>query len=103
MWTPVKLILSNFISHEFTEFNYEKGFNLIQGINLDVDDSEESNGSGKSTLLQAEYFAIVGDPVRDVRQGDLISEGKKEGYVEIELFNTKLNLKLKIKKGLTFN
>lgn len=105
MWIPKRIILQNFLSHRETDYLYkESQLELIQGVNLDSDDSvEESNGSGKSTLLQAEYFALTGNPVRDVKQSDLITDGEKTSSVEFTLFNTKTNVELKILRKLYSN
>jgi chromosome segregation ATPase len=101
MYIPKNIILTNFLSHKFTSYDYKDGFRVIQGVNLDVDDNnEESNGSGKSSLLEAELFCLTSLSARDIVSADLIKDGEDFASVEFLLYETKLKHYLKIKRNI---
>lgn len=79
MWTPVRLYLKNFVSHEQTIYEFAAGKStLIQGLNLD--DDNRSNGSGKSGLIEGFYTCITGLQFRDsdLRLADVIANDADE-------------------------
>lgn len=101
MWIPQYLNIKNLASHEDTVFNYTNSLQIIQGINLDVVDSDEdkseSNGSGKSTLLEGELIILTALFARDAGSiSELIREGEPEAEIEMYLKNEFLKSTLKI-------
>lgn len=78
------LKIQNFLSVGNTpvgiEFN--KGINLITGINKDKPDRR--NAIGKSTIADSLYFAIFGEPLRDIKK-DLIVNNITGGTAVVEL------------------
>jgi exonuclease SbcC len=104
MWEIKKLELTNFLSHKKTFFEFEKGLNMIFGTI--ANNTDKSNGSGKSTILEGIIFAIFGTPFRDVKNEELVMDGRAEGAViTLYLLNSTLKTELKIvrtiKKGAT--
>jgi len=78
------LKLQNFLSVGNTpvaiEFN--KGINLITGINKDKPDRR--NAIGKSTIADSLYFVIFGEPLREIKK-DLIVNNITGGTAVVEL------------------
>jgi len=78
------LKIQNFLSVGNTpvgiEFN--KGINLITGINKDKPDRR--NAIGKSTIADSLYFAIFGEPLREIKK-DLIVNNITGGTAVVEL------------------
>lgn len=61
-----QISIKNFLSIGNTPvvLPFSPGINIITGENLDKDDSK--NGVGKTTISDAIFFAIFGDPLRDI-------------------------------------
>lgn len=88
MYRPEQLILTDFITHADTTFNFaEQQVTLICGKN-NTDEGQESNGSGKSALVEGLYFAVQGRPLRDVRTEELIRDGCDKSCVSLQLKHT---------------
>lgn len=62
--------------------NFNKGINLITGINKDKPDRR--NAIGKSTVADALYFGIFGDPLREIKK-DLVVNNITGGTTTIEI------------------
>ncbi len=80
------LTIKNFLSVGETPvtINFQKGVNVITGVNYDKEDSK--NGVGKSTIADALYFALFGTTIRELSK-DLIvnSFTKKRCEVVLEI------------------
>lgn len=63
-----KINISNFLSigNEPVTIEFEKGTNIITGINKDMMDRR--NGVGKTTIADALYFAIFGSTIRELKK-----------------------------------
>lgn len=77
-----KLILENFLTYEFLEYEFERRPLQIQGLNL-TDEDQKSNGSGKSGIQSGIEFCIAASNSRDVRDSELITYGFKESRVQL--------------------
>jgi hypothetical protein len=62
------LKLKNFFSvgNELVVINFQKGLNIITGINKDLMDRQ--NGTGKSTIIDAFHFSLFGETTRDLKK-----------------------------------
>jgi DNA repair exonuclease SbcCD ATPase subunit len=67
------LKIKNFLSigEEYVCIDFEKGINIITGINRDKEDRR--NGVGKSTIADALYFAIFGTTLRELKKEFIIN------------------------------
>lgn len=104
MWEIKKLELENFLSHKKTIFEFKNGLNMIFGTI--ANETDRSNGSGKSTILEGIIFAIFGTPFRDVKNEELVMDGRSEGavivlYLGNNILKTELKIVRTIKKGAT--
>ena len=95
MWTPKKIVLKNFMSHESTEFEFvNKRAVMVFGENL-TDKGQKSNGSGKSALIEAISLLLIGTPLRnDVSTKELVREGEGSFEILIELINADQELSI---------
>ena len=78
------LKIQNFLSVGNTPVGIEfgKGINLITGTNKDKPDRR--NAIGKSTIADSLYFAIFGEPLREIKK-DLIVNNITGGTAVVEL------------------
>jgi DNA repair exonuclease SbcCD ATPase subunit len=79
-----KISVKNFLSvgEESVVVNFQKGLNVITGINKDK--PERRNAIGKSTIADAIYFAIFGETLREIKK-DLITNNITGGTTTVEL------------------
>jgi DNA repair exonuclease SbcCD ATPase subunit len=79
-----KIKIKNFLSvgEEPVVVSFNRGLNIITGINKDKEDRR--NGVGKSTIADAVYFAVFGDTLRDLKKDHIINNINKKGC-EVEL------------------
>lgn len=68
-----KLHIRNFLSvgDEGVDVTFNKGLNIITGINRDKEDRR--NGVGKSTIADAIYFAVFGNTIRELKKENIIN------------------------------
>lgn len=78
------LKIQNFLSvgNDIVEISFNKGLNIITGINRDKPDRQ--NAVGKSTIADALYFAIFGETLREIKK-DLIVNNVTGGKTVVEL------------------
>jgi DNA repair exonuclease SbcCD ATPase subunit len=83
--TYKNLKITNFLSvgNDVVEINYQNGFNLITGNN--IDNPDRKNGTGKSTIISAHYFALYGDVIKRIKKDFIVNNiTKGKGNVELE-------------------
>lgn len=103
MYRPVSVRIVNLLSHTTTTYQFRQGKAiLIVGENLDIP-SQRGNGAGKSSLNEAISIAIAGKSIRDVKPKELVRNGCERADVELELFNTRTQETLLIKRELYSN
>lgn len=103
MYTPHKIVLTNFGSHKSTEYIFpDSQTTLLCGIN-ETDQGQKSNGSGKSWIIEAIFYSLIGSALRKVNDKDLIYNGDKFAEVQIELDNRVLDQKLTIWRKIYSN
>lgn len=80
-----KLVIKNFLSigDEPVIIEFNKGLNIITGINRDKLDRR--NGVGKSTVADALYFAVFGNTIRDIKK-EFVSNNLTNKTCEVQLF-----------------
>lgn len=102
MYSPIKLIVRDFISHTDTTFVFKQDvLTLIFGKNEDdLEEGANSNGSGKSVVIEAITLSLTGETYRDVNKEDVIQDGKKEAYSYFELYNDFLKEKFVIERWI---
>lgn len=105
-----KIILKNFLTYEYLDYDISKKPLLVQGLNKTEED-QESNGSGKSGIFSGIEFCITASNSRDVRDKELVMFGMKEAntqlYASCDVRKESIHIDWKIKvKGsnvLTLN
>ena len=65
-----KVEIKNFLSigNQGIELNFNKGINLINGLNKD---NQSKNGVGKSTIADAVFWGLFGTPIREIKKEKL--------------------------------
>ena len=73
-----KISIKNFLSVGNTplEIDFKNGLNIITGINLDKENSQ--NGVGKSTITDALYFALFGLTIRELKKEQIVNNINKK-------------------------
>lgn len=88
MWELEKAKCNNLMSFSSFELDVVNGaVTVIYGENKD-NDSQKSNGSGKSAVLECIAMGITGSPLRKIKNGELVRNGEKSTYIEVQLRNT---------------
>lgn len=80
-----EIYIKNFLSIGNTPIilKFTPGINIITGVNLDKEDSK--NGCGKSSIIAAIYFALTGEPIKDLKKDELVNwVNKKNCEVTLE-------------------
>ena len=77
-----KLIMKDFLTWDYLEYEFEDRPLSVQGLNL-TDDNQETNGSGKSGLQTAIEFCITAQNSRGVRDVELPTFGKKSAELHL--------------------
>ena len=77
-----KIILENFLTYEYLDYDISKKPLLVQGLNKTEED-QESNGSGKSGIFSGIEFCITASNSRDVRDQELVMFGMKEAKTKL--------------------
>jgi len=79
-----KLSGQNFLSigNDQITIDYQSGFNLITGKN--IDNPERVNGIGKSVIAELHYYALFGKTIREIKK-DFIINNVTKGKGAIEL------------------
>ena len=77
-----RLILQNFLTYDYLDYEFERRPLLVQGLNL-TDPGQASNGSGKSGMATGIEYCITATNSRDVRDNEIISYGYKEAKAEL--------------------
>jgi len=100
MYTPHKIVLTNFGSHKNTEYTFPTNqTSLLCGIN-ETDDGQKSNGSGKSWIIEALYFLTTDSYLRKINKANAIFYGEKffivEGWFRSEVLNQTLYIRKKV-------
>ena len=82
--TYKNLKIQNFLSigNNAVEIDFQKGLNLITGVNLD--NPERKNAIGKSVIIDAYYYALFGTTIRDIKKEFVINNTTK-GSGDIQL------------------
>lgn len=86
----------------FEEVAYELSqgvVTVIYGNNRDRSEGRsKSNGSGKSALLEAIAAGYTGSPLRRIKNGELVQNGRRSATVELELYNEQVREELRIER-----
>jgi exonuclease SbcC len=77
-----RLILKDFLTYEYLDYQFENKPLLIQGLNL-TDDGQKTNGTGKSGLQTGIEQCITASNSRDVRDNEIITYGKKMANAQL--------------------
>ncbi len=91
MWKLNRITAQNLCA--FRELDYQlqqKVTTLIFGNNLD-NESQRSNGSGKSALIECIAVAITGNPLRKIKNEEIINDNAEECFVNAQFVNDSCN------------
>lgn len=87
MWKLNKITAENICSFSNLHYVLDQGVTtLVFGKNLD-NDSQGSNGSGKSALIECIATGITGNPLRKVKNEEIINDAADECTIQLEFFN----------------
>jgi DNA repair exonuclease SbcCD ATPase subunit len=76
--------IKNFLSigEEPVIINFNKGLNVITGINRDKEGRR--NGVGKSTIVDAIFYSIFGETIRDLKKNHIVNNiTNSTGYLKL--------------------
>lgn len=87
MWVLISLKCENLFSHEKSEVNFiNNETTMVCGVNK-TDPNVISNRAGKTSVLDIISLALIGEPLRDIKKGEIIRNGQKSGNLELLLRN----------------
>ena len=87
MWKLNKITAENICSFSNLHYVLDQGVTtLVFGKNLD-NDSQGSNGSGKSALIECIATGITGNPLRKVKNEEIINDAADACTIQLEFFN----------------
>lgn len=91
MWKLIRLTARNVCAFRELDYYPVQGVTtLVFGDNRD-NESQRSNGSGKSALLECVAVGITGNPLRKVKNDEIINDTADTCYVSLEFSNTACN------------
>lgn len=77
---PVKLVINNFLSHKYSEIDFEK-FNVALVIGTYDENPDQSNGAGKSAIFESIMWALF-DKSRHRKKDGIVKRDAKSCTVE---------------------
>jgi exonuclease SbcC len=100
MWKVRKAIATNLMTFDDLEFTVTDGVvTVIYGHNKDrAQDKDKSNGSGKSAYMEVIPIGITGSPLRKVKNGEMVQNGKKSCTIELHLENEQIKETMRIER-----
>lgn len=100
MWQIKNIHIQNVCTLKDVVCSFRSGVaTLIYGENMD-NDSQKSNGSGKSALIESIAFVLIGSPLRNIKNDELINNDEDSASVSITLQNTSSDLVIKISRTI---
>lgn len=100
MWKLVRIIAQNICAFRELDYYPSQGVTtLVFGDNRD-NESQRSNGSGKSALLECVAVGITGNPLRKVKNDEIINDSADACYVSLEFSNTACNERFVIERDI---
>lgn len=99
MYKPQQLVLTDFLSHKNSTYDFTSSPILLIGDNKD-DSSQKGNGSGKSALIEAISYIITGSTIRSVKDRELIRDECTTSTISLSFKNELLGETLFIKRVL---
>lgn len=100
MWKLVRIIAQNICAFRELDYYPVQGVTtLVFGDNRD-NESQRSNGSGKSALLECVAVGITGNPLRKVKNDEIINDSADACYVSLEFSNTACNERFVIERDI---
>lgn len=96
----MKIKARNLCAFKKLEYSLLQGHTtLVFGNNMD-NDSQGSNGSGKSAMLEAMAIGLTGEPLRKIRNEEIINDAEEEAYVEVTLYNEALGGYMRVERTI---
>lgn len=85
MWNIKHLSIKNICTLKDIDYTFTQGITtLLFGNNID-NEGQKNNGSGKSALIEAIVFGLIGNPLRQVKNEELINNDEESAYIKIIL------------------
>lgn len=100
MWVVKNLYIKNIAAFHEAQYRFNEGVTtLVYGENMD-NDSQLSNGSGKSAFSEAIAIALVGTPLRNVKQDEIINNDSDSAVVRLTLYNKATDVQMLIERAI---
>jgi exonuclease SbcC len=95
MWRLKEAWAQNFMTFDDLHFKISRGIvTVVFGENKD-NDSQKSNGAGKSALLEIIAAGTTGGPLRKIKNGEMVQNGKKQCNLGLIYYNDQTKEELK--------
>ena len=100
MWSVKDLYIKNIAAFHEAKYTFNEGVaTLVYGENMD-NDSQLSNGSGKSAFSEAIAIALLGTPLRNVKQDEIINNDSDSAVVRLTLHNKATDTQMLIERAI---
>ena len=87
MWKLHRIVAENLCAFRELDYYLSQGVTtLIFGDNRD-NDSQQSNGSGKSALIECIAVGLTGNPLRRIKNEEIINDKADECWIQLQFTN----------------
>lgn len=100
MWKLHRIVAENLCAFRELDYYLSQGVTtLIFGDNRD-NDSQQSNGSGKSALIECIAVGLTGNPLRRIKNEEIINDKADECWIQLQFTNDGSNEVFNIERQL---
>lgn len=100
MWKLHRIVAENLCAFRELDYYLSQGVTtLIFGDNRD-NESQQSNGSGKSALIECIAVGLTGNPLRKIKNEEIINDNADECWIQLQFTNDGSNEVFNIERQL---
>ncbi len=100
MWKLNEIYAQNICAFRELQYVLKQGVTtLVFGDNRD-NESQRSNGSGKSALIECISIGITGNPLRKIKQEEIINDNSDEALIELSFVNDSIREKFTVERRI---